>query len=87
MFDGAWAKGEDLSKPEVVMELMEKAGLPAVEIANLAQDQAIKDELRANTEEAVARGTFGAPTFYVNGEMHWGQDRLDAVMEALEKDA
>ena len=87
MFDGAWATGEDLSKPEVVMELMEKAGLPAVEIANLAQDQAIKDKLRANTEEAVARGTFGAPTFYVNDEMHWGQDRLDAVMEALEKDA
>lgn len=87
MFDGAWATGEDLSKPEVVMELMEKAGLPAVEIANLAQDKVIKDELRANTEEAVARGTFGAPTFYVNAEMHWGQDRLDAVMEALERDA
>jgi 2-hydroxychromene-2-carboxylate isomerase len=85
MFDGAWANGDDLSNPEVVMELMEKAGLPAVEIANLAQDQAIKDELRANTEDAVKRGAFGAPTFYVNDEMHWGQDRLDAVMEALEK--
>lgn len=85
MFDAAWANGDDLSKPEVVMELLEKADMPAGEIANMAQDQAIKDELRANTEEAVARGTFGAPTFFVNGEMHWGQDRIDAVMEALQK--
>ncbi len=85
MFDGAWANGDDLSNPEVVMELMEKADLPATEIANMAQDQAIKDELRANTEEAVRRGAFGAPTFYVGDEMHWGQDRIDAVMEALER--
>ena len=85
MFDAAWATGGDLSKPEVVMELLEKADLPANEIANLAQDQAIKDELRANTEEAVERGAFGAPTFFVNGEMHWGQDRIDAVMEALDR--
>ena len=85
MFDAAWANGDDLSKPEVVMELLEKADLPADEVANMVQDQAIKDELRANTDEAVRRGAFGAPTFFVNGEMHWGQDRIDAVMEALEK--
>lgn len=85
MFDGAWANGDDLSNPEVVMELMEKAGLPANDIANLAQDQSVKDELRANTDEAVSRGAFGAPTFFVDDEMHWGQDRIDAVMEALER--
>ena len=85
MFDAAWASGGGLFKPEVVMELLEKADLPANEIANLVQDQAIKDELRANTDEAVERGAFGAPTFFVNGEMHWGQDRIDAVMEALDK--
>ncbi|MCR9139163.1 MAG: 2-hydroxychromene-2-carboxylate isomerase [Alphaproteobacteria bacterium] len=85
MFDGSWANGDDLSNPEVVMELMEKAGLPAGEIANMAQDQNIKDALRANTEEAVGRGAFGAPTFFVGDEMHWGQDRIDVVMEALER--
>ncbi len=85
MFDGAWANDDDLSDPAVVMELMDNAGLPAQEIANMVQDQAIKDELRANTEEAVERGAFGAPTFFVNGEMHWGQDRLDDVMSALHK--
>lgn len=87
MFAGAWADDSDISDPQVVMELLENAGLPAQEIANMVQDQAIKDELRANTEEAIARGAFGAPTFFVNGEMHWGQDRLDDVMIALEGDS
>ncbi len=85
MFHAAWGGGGDLTNPEVVMELLEKADLPAGEIANLSQDQAIKDELRANTDEAVERGAFGAPTFFVDGELYWGQDRVDAVMEALDK--
>ena len=50
MFDAAWASGQDLGRPEVVMELMEKADLPAQEIANMVQDQAIKDELRTQDE-------------------------------------
>lgn len=85
MFDGAWANDDDISDPDVIMELMDNAGLPAQEIANMAQDQAVKDELRANTEEAVERGVFGAPTFFVKDEMHWGQDRIDDVIEALNK--
>lgn len=86
VFDGAWATKKDISDPEVLMALLDDASLPAQEIANLVQDQAIKDELRANTDEAIARGAFGAPTFFVNGEMHWGQDRIEDVMLALEKD-
>jgi 2-hydroxychromene-2-carboxylate isomerase len=87
MFAGAWATGADISDPQVVMDMMATAGLPAQEIAVLVQDQSVKDELRANTEEAAARGAFGAPTFFVNGEMHWGQDRLDEVMMAVDKDS
>ena len=44
----------------------------------------MKDRLKAITQEAVERGVFGAPTFFVGGTMHWGQDRLDFVREALE---
>ena len=87
MFRGAWATQDDISSPEVVMEMMDNAGLPAQEIANMVQDQAIKDELRANTEEAVERGAFGAPTLFVNREMHWGQDRIEDVMLALDRDS
>lgn len=85
MFAGSWANGDNLSDPEVVMGLLKKADLPADHIAAMTQDQAVKDELRANTEEAVRRGAFGAPTFFVNGEMHWGQDRIDEVIDALDR--
>jgi 2-hydroxychromene-2-carboxylate isomerase len=49
----------------------------------LANDQATKDALKTATTEAVSRGVFGAPTFFVNDQMYWGQDRLDFVKEAL----
>ena len=42
-----------------------------------------KAELKANTDEAIARQVFGAPAFFVDGELHWGNDRLDFVEEAL----
>ncbi len=43
----------------------------------------IKEKLKANVQEAADRGAFGAPTFFVDGEMFWGQDRLDFVEEKL----
>jgi 2-hydroxychromene-2-carboxylate isomerase len=45
----------------------------------------IKDRLRQNTDRAVERGVFGAPTFFVGYEMFWGNDRFDFVEEALRK--
>jgi 2-hydroxychromene-2-carboxylate isomerase len=49
----------------------------------LVADPEVKARLAANTEEAVARGAFGAPTFFVGEAMFFGQDRLDFVREAL----
>ena len=49
----------------------------------LVNDPEVKARLVANTEEAVARGVFGAPTMFVDGQMFFGQDRLDFVHEAL----
>jgi 2-hydroxychromene-2-carboxylate isomerase len=49
----------------------------------LASEQAVKDQLKALTGVAVSRGVFGAPTFFVDDQMFWGQDRLDFVREAL----
>lgn len=56
----------------------------ADELLQLAQDREIKAALIAATEAAVARGIFGAPTFFMDGEMYFGQDRLNFVQEALE---
>jgi hypothetical protein len=55
----------------------------AAAFAALTADPAVKQGLVANTEEAVARGVFGAPTMFVGDEMHFGQDRLDFVAQAL----
>ena len=70
-------------EPEVVSRIVEKAGLDARALLEASGDPAVKAELRATTEEAVARGAFGAPTFFVEGQMFFGNDRLDFVERAL----
>ena len=68
--------------------MLERAGFtPAVAFAAAIESQEVKDELRRNTEDAIARGVFGAPTFFVGDEMFWGNDRFDfAVEEAFAQD-
>lgn len=68
-----------------VRETLTAAGLDAEALLALAQDSAVKSELAANTEQAVARGVFGAPTLFMDGAMYFGQDRLDFIEEALKK--
>ena len=55
--------------------------------AELAEDSDNKATLQANTESAIARGAFGAPTFFVGDDMYFGHDRLDYVEEALKAQA
>jgi 2-hydroxychromene-2-carboxylate isomerase len=71
-----WAEGADIAQPEVLVAIANGVGLDGAALLAQTQEQAIKDQLRANTDEAVKRGAFGAPTFYVDGEMFWGNDRL-----------
>ena len=83
VYPAFWAKGENLGEPEVISRIAQKAGLDARALLEGAADAAVKAELRATTEEAVARGTFGAPTFFVGDQMFFGNDRLDFVERAL----
>jgi len=83
VYPAFWAEGENLGEPEVVSRIVEKAGLDARALLEAAGDPDVKAELRAATEEAVARGAFGAPTFFVEGEMFFGNDRLDFVERVL----
>jgi 2-hydroxychromene-2-carboxylate isomerase len=83
IFTALWAKGANLSDPAVVAATLVGAGFDAAEVFSLANDAAIKAALKANTEEAVARGVFGAPTVFVGEAMFFGQDRLDFIREAL----
>jgi len=83
MFDAIFGSPRDLRDEKVVAETLAAAGFAPAEIMALAADAEVKQALIKNTEEAVARGVFGAPTFFVGNEMFWGQDRMDAVAEAL----
>jgi 2-hydroxychromene-2-carboxylate isomerase len=83
VFDGIWVDGRNMSDPETVTDVLQTAGLDAAGLMALAADPQVKDRLRAQTEAAVVRGVFGAPSMFVGGVLYWGQDRLDFVREAL----
>ncbi len=78
-----WALGQDIGQGEVVAAILTEAGLDARAVRERATSDAIKDELRRRTDEAVERGVFGVPTCFVGDELFWGQDRLDMVEAAL----
>ncbi len=77
-----WEAGEKMDDPEVAARVLAAGGLDAKAILEATQDPEVKAELVANTEAAVARGVFGIPTFFVDGEMFFGKDRLWQVEEA-----
>jgi 2-hydroxychromene-2-carboxylate isomerase len=84
VFKAMWAEPKNLGDPAEVGAVLKQAGLDAEGIFALVGEQEIKDKLKANSDDAVARGVFGAPTFFVGDDMFFGQDRLDFVAEALE---
>lgn len=83
VFAGMWQQGQDVGDADVLGIILEKAGIEAGPILERCADQGIKDQLRKNTDGAVERGAFGAPTFFVGDEIFFGNDRLDFVEEAL----
>ena len=83
IFQAIFARGLAMGDPAVVAGVLSAAGLDGAGFEALIADPAVKQGLIANTEEAVARGAFGAPTMFVGDAMHFGQDRLDFVAQAL----
>jgi 2-hydroxychromene-2-carboxylate isomerase len=83
-FEAYWGRGEDLSQDAVLEPLAVRAGLdPAWLLARIAKPE-LKEKLRANTDELIARGGFGSPTMFVNQtDMYFGNDRLPLVEAAL----
>ena len=83
VFNAMWRAPRNLGDPAVLADTLRGGGFDPVRVAALAADPEVKAQLIANTDEAVARGAFGAPTFFVGNEMFFGQDRLSFVREAL----
>jgi 2-hydroxychromene-2-carboxylate isomerase len=84
VYRALWVDGRNMNDPATVAAVLQQAGFDPEKMLALAGDPAVKDDLKVATQEAVARGVFGAPTFFVGSEMFWGQDRLDFVKEALQ---
>jgi len=80
LYKGSWAEDRDMGQADVVAGLLADAGFDGATLVEGTQQQAVKDDLRKNTEDIVARGAFGAPTYFVNGsKMFWGHDRVEVL--------
>lgn len=83
LFNALHVDNRDIQQQEVIVELLGPLGLAMPDFMAKISERDIKDKLKANTQEAVDRGAFGAPTFFVGDNMHFGQDRLFMVAEDL----
>ncbi|WP_349974250.1 2-hydroxychromene-2-carboxylate isomerase [Pseudomonas sp. WHRI 8519] len=83
LFNGLWVQRRNLGDAAVLEQVLADAGFSAAEFQVLIGDAEVKAALKQTTEEAVERGVFGAPTCFVDGQMYFGQDRLDFVADAL----
>ncbi len=83
VFKAIWAEDREVGKPEVLAAVLTEVGLDGQ--ALVAAAPGLKEALAAQTQEAVDRGAFGAPAFFVGGELYMGNDRLDFVEEALRR--
>jgi 2-hydroxychromene-2-carboxylate isomerase len=79
-----WEEPRKLDDPAILAATLAEAGLPADQLLAAAQTPEVKAELATNTDEAVAKGAFGAPSFFVKGELLFGKDRLPDVEELLQ---
>jgi 2-hydroxychromene-2-carboxylate isomerase len=86
VFEAYWSRDLDISQDAVLAQLCEGAGVePQRFLEGIARPD-IKAQLKANTDEAIARGAFGSPTIFVGGDdMYFGNDRLGLVREAVRR--
>ncbi len=80
-----WIDNRDINDPAVLGDIADDLGIDKAALLAAIQDPAIKDKLKTVVEESVARGVFGAPFFFVDGEPFWGHDRLPQIERWLER--
>ena len=78
IFSAVWARERHIADEKVLAELLAECGLEAKRLEQ-SYSQAVQERYEANTEEAIKAGVFGAPSYVIDGEQFWGQDRLDFV--------
>ena len=82
-FDAYWKNNEDISKEETIKNILSKCEIKHNDFETGIKDQKIKDELKNLTNIAFKNDIFGAPTFVINNNLYWGQDRLGYALDEL----
>lgn len=83
MLRAVWAEEKNLADHETLVALAQSAGLDGRALLDAARDTATTETYARHTAEAIDLQVFGAPTYVIEGELYWGQDRLDFVERAL----
>jgi 2-hydroxychromene-2-carboxylate isomerase len=84
LFDASFARGEDMSRAEGVLDTAAAIGLDRAALEAAIQDQSVKDRLRAEIEQSIEKGVFGSPFLIADGEAFWGHDKLSDLEAWLE---
>ncbi len=79
-----WGHGEDVSDPAVLLKIANDCGLDGAAVQAATQQADVKMQLQAATDNAIAAGVFGVPTFQIGTELFWGADRIDALIQYLD---
>ena len=77
-----WAEQRNIADPATLAQLLAECGLPAARLDD-AQSTAVQTAYEQHTQQAIAAGVFGSPSYVIEGELFWGQDRLDFVQQRL----
>lgn len=85
VYHAMWVEGLDMGNSEIVLAALQDTAIPIDRILAASREPDIKQQLIANTEDSVARGNFGSPTFFVDEEMFFGKDKLDDVEEEINR--
>jgi 2-hydroxychromene-2-carboxylate isomerase len=85
-FEAYWAQNQDISQADVLRAIFVHLGLDANVVMERLQEDSVKEQLRANTQELIDRGGFGSPTYFLDHkDMYFGNDRLDLLRSAILK--
>jgi 2-hydroxychromene-2-carboxylate isomerase len=82
IFAAVWAQERNIADAAVLQQLLTEAGLPAGRLEQ-SRSAEVQQQYEANTARAIEIGVFGAPSYVIDGEIFWGQDRLEFVERAL----
>jgi 2-hydroxychromene-2-carboxylate isomerase len=82
-----WAEDQNVADPDILIAIAHRCSIEGRELLNAADTEEVRTEYRGNTARALAAGVFGSPFYVFEGELFWGQDRLDMLEEAIVRPA